>query len=266
MDPLQLDQVLANLAVNARDAIKNVGSLVIGTGNIVLDKDMCARMGGIKPGDYVLLSVSDTGSGMEPEVLARVFEPFFTTKKVGKGTGLGLATVYGIIGQNEGSIKVYSESGIGTTFKIYLPRAEADERPKKNVPCVDMSNLRGTETILVVEDEIQILNFEKLMLERLGYKLLTANDPASALKIAEEYPGKIDLLITDVIMPGMNGKELQQKIMALRPQIESIFVSGYAIGIIEHQGILPGEINFIEKPFTASLFAAKIRKVLDRSG
>ncbi|PKL42643.1 MAG: histidine kinase [Candidatus Riflebacteria bacterium HGW-Riflebacteria-1] len=266
MDPSQLDQVLANLAVNARDAIDNVGTLVIETSNIVLDKEVCERIDGIKAGEYVVLSISDTGCGMKPEVLARVFEPFFTTKEVGKGTGLGLATVYGIIGQNDGLIKVYSEHGIGTTFKIYLPRAEADKKTDSSPPSVALSALTGSETILLVEDEIQILNFEKILLERLGYKLLLANSPASALSIAEEYPDKIDLLITDVIMPGMNGKELQQKVMALRPHIRCIYVSGYTTGIIEHHGILPDEINFIEKPFTANLFATKIRNVLDQPG
>lgn len=266
MDPSQLDQVLANLAVNARDAIDNVGTLVIETGNIVLDKEMCEGLGGIKAGEYIILSVSDTGCGMKPEVLARVFEPFFTTKEVGKGTGLGLATVYGIIGQNDGGIKVYSESGIGTTFKIYLPRAEADTKRDSSPQAAVLSALTGSETILVVEDEVQILNYERIMLERLGYKLLLANNPASALSIAEEYPDRIDLLITDVIMPGMNGKELQQKILALRPHIRCIFVSGYATGVIEHHGILPDEISFIEKPFTANIFATKIRNVLDQQG
>lgn len=264
MDPSQLDQVLANLAVNARDAIDNVGTLVIETGNIVIEKEMCGEMSGIKAGEYVILSVSDTGCGMKPEVLARVFEPFFTTKEVGKGTGLGLATVYGIIGQNDGLIKVYSEPGIGTTFKIYLPRAEADNKRDNSPHSVALSALTGSETILVVEDEIQILNFEKILLERLGYKLLLANNPANALSIAEEYPDKIDLLITDVIMPGMNGKELQHKILVLRPHIKCIFVSGYATGIIERHGILPEEISFIEKPFTANVFATKIRNVLDQ--
>lgn len=265
MDPSQLDQVLANLTVNARDAISDIGTLVIETDNIVLDKEMCERIGEVKTGEYVVLSFSDTGCGMKPEVLARIFEPFFTTKEMGKGTGLGLATVYGIIGQNDGGIKVYSEFGIGTTFKIYLPRAKAEKGPDFSESQTELSSLTGTETILLVEDEIQILNYEKLMLERLGYRLLPASNPASALAIVEEFPDKIDLLITDVVMPGMNGRELQKKITALRPQIKCIFVSGYSTGIIEHHGILQGEINFIEKPFIARVFATKIRKVLDQS-
>ncbi len=263
MDPSQLDQVLANLVVNARDAIDNVGTLVIETNNIEIDKEMCREVGITEAGDYVDLSISDTGCGMKPEVLARIFEPFFTTKEIGKGTGLGLATVYGIIGQNGGSIKAYSEYGIGTTFKIYLPRAKGDNScDSSKLFGAAAADLTGSETILLVEDEIQILNYEKILLERLGYKLLFANDPASALNIAQEYPDKIDLLITDVIMPGMNGKELQQKITMLHPQIKCIFVSGYSTGVIEHHGILPDNIDFIEKPFTASKFAEKIRNAL----
>jgi len=262
MDPSQLDQVLANLAINARDAIENVGALVIETCNIEIDKEMSKELGGIEEGEYIVLSVSDTGCGMKPEVLERIFEPFFTTKEVGKGTGLGLATVYGIIGQNEGSIKAYSEYGIGTTFKIYLPRAKDESKSDNSSAAVTLADLTGSETILLVEDEIQILNYEKLLLERLGYKLLFTSDPTVALSIAAEYPEEIDLLITDVIMPGINGKELQQKIMELHPQIKCIFVSGYTTGVIEHHGILPNEINFIEKPFTASAFATKIRNVL----
>jgi PAS domain S-box-containing protein len=261
IDPSQIDQVLANLAVNARDAIGGVGIMTIETANVVFDETYCLTHKGFKPGSYVLLAVSDTGAGMDKKTLDLIFEPFFTTKELGKGTGLGLATVYGIVKQNNGFINVYSEPGQGTTFKIYLPRAE--DYVEEKLAQARKRDLRGTETILLVEDEESILGLGKDILERRGYVVLAANRPHEALKMAQSHPGPIHLLITDVVMPQMNGKDLRDKLDAIKPGFKSIYMSGYTADVIAHRGVLDEGIDFLQKPFSVKNLAEKVREVLD---
>jgi PAS domain S-box-containing protein len=261
IDPSQVDQILANLVVNARDAISGVGAVNIRTENFVIDDSYWAAPD-FFPGKYVLLTVSDTGAGMSKEVRENIFEPFFTTKEVGKGTGLGLSTVYGIVKQNDGFIHVASELGKGTTFKIYLPwfRAETAE-----VDSEEEVGKRptGTETILLVEDDEAILTLSKMILEMLGYTVLAAQTPVQALRLVDEHPGELHLLITDVVMPEMNGRTLAEKLGATRPNLKCLFMSGYTADVIAHQGILDEGLNFIQKPFGSDDFASKVRQVLD---
>ena len=262
IDPTQLDQILANLAVNARDAIAGVGKLTIGTQNVALDNTFCAEKPGLAPGEYLLLSVSDDGCGMDKETLSHLFEPFFTTKEAGKGTGLGLATVYGIVKQNNGYISVYSEPGDGSTFKVYLPRAE--EAAGENA--VDLEpefSKGGTETVLVVEDEAAILELTRESLEQLGYTVLTAGSPEEAIRSSEEHAGPIHLLITDVVMPQMNGRQLSVRLIASRPQLKCLYMSGYTADVMGHRRILDEGMKFIAKPFSLTVLAEKVREVLD---
>lgn len=262
VDPSQIDQALANLCVNARDAIAGVGKVAIVTKNETYDEAFCATHAGYLPGQYVLLSVSDDGCGMDKEVQGHLFEPFFTTKPVGQGTGLGLATVYGIVKQNRGFINVYSEPGHGTTFKIYLPRhADKAEQIKQETPAQPVG--RGHETILLVEDEPSILQIARRALVKLGYTVLAAATPGEAIRLAEEYVGKIHLLMTDVVMPEMNGRDLAKRLLALDPNIKRLFMSGYTADVIAHQGVLEEGINFIQKPFSMQDLAGKVRAVLD---
>ncbi|WP_321416190.1 PAS domain S-box protein [uncultured Desulfobacter sp.] len=261
IDPSQIDQILANLCVNARDAIKDVGKIIIETDNILLDRDYCRQHKGFRPGEFVLINVSDNGCGMDKETLNKLFEPFFTTKRIGEGTGLGLATVYGIIKQNNGFINVYSEPGQGTTFKLYIPR---HEKLQFEEPAVAKEKLqKGVETILLVEDEKVILQMVKKMLERLGYTVLAANTPEQAMQIANSSNINIDLLITDVVMPSMNGRELTQKILKAVPNIKCLYMSGYTRNVIAHRGILGEGMNFINKPFSRMDISLKIREILD---
>jgi PAS domain S-box-containing protein len=262
MDPSQIDQILANLCVNARDAISGVGKLTIETGRKSFDEEYCRQHSGFIPGDFVLLAVSDNGSGMDKETLENLFEPFFTTKDVGKGTGLGLATIYGIVKQNNGFINVYSEPGQGSTFKIYLPRLVAEENTDKAVP-EKKPAAGGTETILLVEDEPSILRMTRMMLERKGYTVLTAASPSEAVEKAKNHSGSIDLLMTDVVMPEMNGRDLAEEITSLYPGIRLLFMSGYTSNVIAHHGILDEGVAFIQKPFSMADMAEKVRKVLD---
>ncbi len=262
VDPSQIDQVLANLCVNSRDAITGVGKVTIETGNVVFGEEYCREHGGYVPGEYVMLAVSDNGCGMDKKVMGQLFEPFFTTKEVGRGTGLGLATVYGIVKQNSGFINVYSEPGQGTTFKIYLPRVESLPSLKQG-PSSASRDLRGSETVLVVEDEESMLELAKAILEKHGYRVFAAGDPAKALELAQKHPGRIDLLITDVVMPGMNGKELNERVAALSPGLKCIFMSGYTANVIAHHGVLDEGIHFLQKPFSMQAMAAKVREVLD---
>ncbi|MBA4369446.1 MAG: hybrid sensor histidine kinase/response regulator [Desulfobacterium sp.] len=263
MDPSQIDQLLANLAVNSRDAIKDVGKITIETANIVLDADYCEIHAGFKPGEYVLLDFSDNGCGMDKETLANIFEPFFTTKDVGKGTGLGLATIYGIIKQNEGFINVYSEPGQGSTFKIYLPRYPLAEATA-NEKVVSTETPTGVETVLLVEDEKVILKLGKAMLKTMGYTVLTANTPDEAIHLAGYHAGEIHLLMTDVIMPEMNGRDLYRQLKALNPKLKSLFMSGYTADVIAHHGVLDDKVHFIHKPFSRKDLAVKVRKALDQ--
>ena len=262
VDPSQVDQILANLCVNARDAIAGVGTITIETHQATLDEDYCGYHPGFRPGEYVLLEVTDNGSGMDREALDRLFEPFFTTKELGKGTGLGLATVYGIVRQNNGFINVYSEPGHGTTFKIYLPRHTAETgkmRQEGPAPSVE----RGDETILLVEDDRAMLDMTRLMLESVGYRVLAASTPREAVRLAKGHAAEIDLLMTDVVMPEMNGRDLANLLTSLYPGMRRLFTSGYTANVIAHHGVLDEDVHFIQKPFSTQSLAAKVREALD---
>ncbi|MCP4576911.1 MAG: PAS domain S-box protein [Deltaproteobacteria bacterium] len=262
VDPSQVDQILANLCVNARDAIKNTGNLTIETVNAAFDEAYCGGHAGVVSGEYVLLTVSDDGCGMDAEIRDKLFEPFFTTKELGKGTGLGLATVYGIVKQNNGFINVYSEPGRGTTFKIYLPRHEGEPgRMQEKSPAAPAA--RGHETILLVEDEPAILAMVKMMLERLGYTVLAAGAPGETIRLAGEYAGEIHLLMTDVVMPEMNGLDLAENLFSLYPKLNCLFMSGYTADVIARHGVLDEGVNFIQKPFSMKDLAFKVREALD---
>jgi PAS domain S-box-containing protein len=263
MDSAQMDQILANLAVNAHDAISGVGKVIVETRNSSLDEHYCADHPGFIPGDYVMLAMSDNGCGMAKNTLEMIFEPFFTTKEVGKGTGLGLATVYGIVKQNNGFIHVYSEPGVGTTFRIYFPR-DTSELPDLLKKEADLPARGGAETILMVEDEPSILSMGMSMLKRLGYTVLTATSPDEAMALAKHHSGTIDLLITDVVMPEMNGKELSEKLHEIRPDLKVLFMSGYTADVIAHRGVLEGGVHFIQKPFSSRELDKKIREILEK--
>jgi len=262
MDPSQIDQILANLCVNARDAIAGVGRLTIETGRQTFDEAYCRDHAGFIPGDFVLLAVSDNGCGMNKKTLDNLFEPFFTTKGVGQGTGLGLATVYGIVKQNNGFINVYSEPDLGSTFKIYLPRQTADDETAIGIPVRETSP-GGDEIILLVEDEPMILDMTTIMLERLGYTVLAALGPGKAIRLAGEHTGHIDLLMTDVVMPEMNGRELAKKITSLYPGIKLLFMSGYTANVIAHQGVLDDGVVFVQKPFSKADIAVQLRRAFE---
>lgn len=265
IDHTQVDQLLANLCVNARDAISDVGKITVETKNVVFDEAYCAIHAGFFPGEFVMLAVSDDGCGMDKEIRDHIFEPFFTTKPLGQGTGLGLATVYGIVKQNGGFINVYSEPDKGTTFHLYLSRyVGAADKVRKQYP-EEISYGHG-ETILVVEDEVSILNLLREMLEGLGYAVLTAARPGDALQLAEERAGKIHLLITDVVMPEMNGKELAERLRGLYPALKCLFMSGYTANVIAHHGILDEGVHFIQKPASIKDLASKVRETLGKSG
>lgn len=261
-DPGQMEQVIMNLCINARDAMPAGGRLLIETSNIVLDKEYLKSHQGVKPGNYVMMSFTDNGTGMEKEVRERIFEPFFTTKEEGKGTGLGLSTVYGIVKQSGGNIWVYSEPGQGTTFKIYLPAAGEQKRSAKSKQ-EDLVRLHGTETILVVEDDDNVRRVVERSLSKYGYNVLLAADGVEAVDAARKHHNNIDLLLTDVVMPKMSGKELADKIIVLYPEIKICFMSGYTDGAIVKNGILDSGINFIQKPFSPKLLVQKLRKILD---
>jgi len=262
MDPAQVDQILANLCINARDAIAGVGKLTIETQNTAFDEDYCAEHAGFIPGDFVLFTVSDDGCGMDKETLDKLFEPFFTTKAAGHGTGLGLATVYGVVKQNNGFINVYSEPGQGSVFKIYLPRhASKTGQMREESPAAP--NKQGNETILLVEDEESILKITRRMLKKLGYRVLTASTPGEAFTVAKEHAGEIKLLLTDVVMPDMNGPKLAKELISLYPGLRSLFMSGYTGNVIAQHDILDDSINFIQKPFSHQALAAKVRETLE---
>jgi len=261
IDPGQIDQMLVNLCVNARDAINGIGSITIKTGNITLDAGYCSQSEYLVPGDYLLLSVSDTGCGMNKEAQARIFEPFFTTKEMGKGTGLGLSTVYGIVRQNNGFINVASEPGQETVFRIYLPRhsGNGELSPAENVPEAIGS---GNETVLLVEDETAILDIGKIMLESLGYRVLAAKTADDALDLAANHAAEIALMITDVIMPKLNGRDLAKQLLTVNPNLKLLFMSGYTADIIADHGVLEEGTHFIQKPFSMKELANKVREVL----
>ncbi|WP_024335781.1 hybrid sensor histidine kinase/response regulator [Desulfotignum balticum] len=262
MDPSQIDQILANLCVNARDAITGVGSLTIETGKQSFDEKFCSEHPGFIPGDFVRLTISDTGCGMDKNTLDNIFEPFFTTKGVGRGTGLGLSTVYGIVKQNKGFIHVHSEPGQGTSFNIYLPRFKGQNKTNMTMTGEKAAS-GGTETILLVEDDPAILRMTRSMLERNGYSVISAATPRQALTAMKNHAGTIDLLLTDVIMPEMNGQDLAEKITAINPVIKRLFMSGYTADIITHHTILNDSAAFIQKPFSMADLAEKLRGLLD---
>jgi PAS domain S-box-containing protein len=262
VDPSQVDQILANLCVNSRDAIDGIGTITVEVDEVTFDDAYCLEHPDSRPGEYVQLSVTDTGSGMDTETLGRLFEPFFTTKEFGRGTGLGLATVYGIVRQNEGFVNVYSEPGAGTTFKIYLPRcreASAEIEEPAKVPAEG----RAHETILLVEDEPAILTMAARMLEGRGYSVLAAGTPSEAIALAEAHPDAIDLLLTDVTLPEMNGRALADLLRASRPDLPCLFMSGYTANVMNGNGLLAEGAPFISKPFHLRDLAAKVRETLD---
>lgn len=262
VDPGQIEQVIMNLAVNARDAMPGGGKLTIETANVILDEGYARRHVSVKPGPCVMLAVTDTGSGMDKETQSHLFEPFFTTKRTGEGAGLGLSTVYGIVKQSGGNIWAYSELGQGTTFKIYLPRVEEavkTYRPK-TAPAVSPG---GSETILLVEDEEAVRTIVSKILQNRGYTVLEAHHGNEALQICERHEGPIHLMVTDVVMPQVSGRELAERLTLLRPEIRVLFMSGYPDNAIVHHGVLGAGTAFLQKPFTLNALECKVRELLD---
>ncbi len=262
MDPSQIDQIVVNLCVNARDAINGVGQITIETDQDTFDATACVTCPGFSPGDFVRLTIRDSGAGMDAETLGHIFEPFFTTKGLGEGTGLGLATVYGAVQQNNGFLKVSSEPGQGTTFEIYLPRHRTAGSIASAAGATSVAHA-GDETILLVEDEAAILEMTTQMLEQLGYNVLAADTPGKAIRMARDHSGTIDLLLTDVVMPEMNGRDLAKNILSLYPEVKRLFMSGYTADVIAHQGVLDPGVHFVQKPFNTHTLTAKIRETLD---
>lgn len=262
IDPSQVDQLLANLTVNSRDAITDVGKITIETANKTFDHQYCRMHTDFVEGQFVMLAVSDDGCGMDQTTIDRLFEPFFTTKPQGKGTGLGLPMVYGIVKQNNGFINCYSEPGKGTTLKIYLPRHE-NTHVSHMLPSTLPASIRQitAKTILLVEDNQQLLALANTMLETLGHTVLPASSPTEAIQLATAYPGEIELLLTDVIMPEMNGRALKQQVRMLRPDIKCLFISGYTANVIEHHGVLNGEVCFLQKPFSITELNVKLQEI-----
>jgi len=262
LDPAQVDQILANLCLNAKDSMVDHGTITIETSTIDFDEDYCARHAGFHTGTFVMLAISDDGCGIPGEHLEKIFEPFFTTKGQGHGTGLGLSTVYGIVKQNNGFINVYSEPGDGTTFKLYFPArsagASSTPEQKQTLPTIT-----GNETILLVEDDKGVREMTTMMLTRLGYRVVPVATPTEAIPLAEHDGQSIDLLLTDVVMPGMNGKELAGLLVQRLPNLKILFMSGYTPNVIAHKGVLSDDINFIQKPFSRTGMGMKIRQVLD---
>jgi CheY-like chemotaxis protein len=263
-DPGQLGQVLLNLAINARDAMPTGGRLTIETRNVYLDETYAASHAEVRPGPYVLLAVSDTGHGMTPEVQARLFEPFFTTKDPGKGTGLGLATVYGIVKQSGGHVWVYSEPGVGTTFKVYLPRAEKPAQPGKSYHGLKAAP-PGNETVLLVEDDEGVRALADRILRDSGYQLLVARNGREALQACAEHQGPVHLLVTDVVMPEMGGRPLAEQLLGLHPGLKVLYLSGYTDDAVIRHGVLAEKVHFLQKPFEPAALAQKVRAVLDEA-
>ncbi|MCL5021155.1 MAG: ATP-binding protein [Bacteroidetes bacterium] len=261
IDPIQLDQIIVNLASNSRDAISGAGHIEIETSNIVADEKISRNEIDAPPGEYVMLRFSDDGKGMDKETMEKIFEPFFTTKPKGQGTGLGLSTVYGIVKQNGGSIRVLSEESRGATFRIFFPRYYGDpDQPKSETGISDFS---GTETILVVEDQPELLELARRGLAEYGYKVLIASTPEEAVLLSMAYQSEIDLLVTDVVMPNMNGRVLRDKVQSVRPAIKTVFISGYTADVIARRGVMEENVILLQKPFTPEDLARRIREVLN---
>jgi signal transduction histidine kinase len=261
-DPGQIEQVIMNLTINARDAMPVGGKLIVETSNVEANQDYLSQHTAVPAGQYATIAVSDTGIGFDQAMQARIFEPFFTTKQKGKGTGLGLATVYGIVKQSGGHIWVYSEPGLGTIFKVYLPRTF--EAIKTTVASDTKARVaRGAETVLLVEDQPLLRKLEQSMLEQNGYKVLSAEHPERGLEIAGAYAGVIDLLVTDVILPGMNGRAFAELLSKTRPGIKVLFVSAYTEDVVTHHGELPAGIHFLQKPFAQDALCGKVREIID---
>jgi PAS domain S-box-containing protein len=263
VDPGQLSQVVFNLAINARDAMPGGGRLTIETAPAHLDEEYAKTHLGVEPGDYVMIAVSDNGTGMDAETRSHIFEPFFTTKEQGKGTGLGLATVYGIVKQSGGDIWVYSEPGKGTTFKVYFPRIR-DRAAEAARPLAAARAHRGHETILVVEDEAGVRELVAEMLRQYGYNVLKAASPLEALELSKQHDGPIQMLLTDVVMPQMSGRQLAGQLLPQRPEMRALYLSGYTENTVVRQGVLEPGVEFLAKPFSQDALAGKIREILDR--
>lgn len=261
-DASQFDRILVNLALNARDAMPDVGRIIIETRNVEVSDDLASTIPEANPGEFVMVSISDTGAGMSREQLRHIFEPFYTTKEVGRGTGLGLASVYGVVKQNKGFINVKSEIGVGTTFEIFFPRTLEKIPEPKHDPSAGQTE-RGQETILLVEDEKLVLELIQETLRDAGYTILAASDPREALTMAENFEGKIDLLVTDVVMPGMNGRVLFDTLSEQRAGLKVLYMSGYTANANISRGVLDSDINYMQKPFSIGTIAKKIREVLD---
>jgi two-component system cell cycle sensor histidine kinase/response regulator CckA len=262
-DPGQIEQVILNLVVNARDAMPDGGNLILETFNIAVEQNPSGKKLAVNAGDYVALSVCDTGSGMDGETRRRLFEPFFTTKETGKGTGLGLATVYGIIRQSNGTIFVDSEPGQGTTFTIYLPR-EADQNKSRARKTKAREKLSGSETILLVEDEDMVRQLAERVLKEYGYTVLVSTHGAEALEMAEKHSDSIQLMVTDVVMPGgLNGKQLADRMAASRPEMKVLYISGYADGSLFSSTERDAQVHLLEKPFSPVVLVQKARELLD---
>jgi two-component system cell cycle sensor histidine kinase/response regulator CckA len=264
-DVSQIEQVIMNLVINARDAMSNGGKLTVETANIDLDEGYCQNQADVKPGHYVMISVSDTGCGIPPQIKDRIFEPFFTTKEVGQGTGLGLSTVYGIVKQCGGHIEVNSNPGWGTTFKVYLPRIDEPAESHADLP-VSPELLKGSETVFVIEDNAGVRKFIRDALQRYGYEILEASNGENAIGIIGDHSDKmIHLLLTDVVTPGMNGRECAECLTSFHPEMKVLYMSGHTEGAIVHQGVLEPGAAFLQKPFTPKLLAQEVRHVLDNS-
>jgi CheY-like chemotaxis protein len=261
-DPGQLEQVIMNLAVNARDAMPQGGKLTIETANVELDETYAHQHLEAQPGSYVMLAVSDTGAGMDPETMSHIFEPFFTTKEQGKGTGLGLSTIYGIVKQSGGHTWVYSEIGRGTTFKVYLPRVEESVEIFEPDP-VRLKQHQAVETILLVEDEERVRELVRTLLQEEGYTVLVAQNGDEALRLCQQYDGPAHLLVTDMVMPGgMNGRQLAERLTSLYPKLKVLYMSGYTGEAIVRQGVLEHNLAFLQKPFSLVGLIRKVREVL----